>query len=330
MSALRSLAATTAATAVALIGSLLLATTPASAAGGVCDDLDTGRVNVTGNQQTVTATAPTGSLITGYCVKSSSGGTAPEYVTLAEPLGGLVLRHSGGGQVIHYSLSFGAVAPEPEPEPQPEPESQQPFDWNWTYPEPSCDALTVTYPADLPSGQSNDVNIRLETDQGQVTLNYHHDTGTWSGTTGFTYSQHRLWPEGVRRYAVTWVQVAGTNYHWQGRQSCVTDGDASTLDTPRAVTSVAGFDGGSVRVARGRRARTDVVTTDELGLTTLDLQRRTPRGWRDVSRVTARDGRARVVFPRETRRGTRVYRLAADATGATTGAVTRPLRVRVR
>ncbi|WP_062292825.1 hypothetical protein [Demequina phytophila] len=95
------------------------------------------------------------------------------------------------------------------------------FDWNWQYPAPTCDALTVTYPAALPAGQANDVNVRIKNlaTGEEKTLNFHKNGGTWTGTQTFTFASHPSWP-GWSYYAVVWTQVAGTNYHWQGTVTC--------------------------------------------------------------------------------------------------------------
>lgn len=92
------------------------------------------------------------------------------------------------------------------------------FDWNWTYPAPTIEGgLVVTYPDNLPSGQSNDVNIRVKNlDTNEVrTFNFHNNSGTWSGTVTFKVTEHPNWP-GWDNYEYQWVQVAGTNYHWEG------------------------------------------------------------------------------------------------------------------
>ena len=76
--------------------------------------------------------------------------------------------------------------PEPtEPEPtEPEPTEPEPgtpgerWNWDWEYTAPTCTALIVDYPAAIPAGQANDVNVRFETPTGQLTLNFHHNTGT--------------------------------------------------------------------------------------------------------------------------------------------------------
>ncbi|CAB4735024.1 unannotated protein [freshwater metagenome] len=190
----------------------------------------------------------------------------------------------------------------------------------------------MSYPADLPSGQSNDINVRLDTDRGQVTLNYHNNESTWAGTVGFTYSQHVNWPAGVTAYSVRWVQVAGTNYHWEGDLACRidTDGDASTLDVPRAVTKIAGFRTGTVTVAKGRSVTPDAIAISQAGTAPVELQRLTPLGWAVVSELSDTDGASSVAFPTQRKRGTFSYRLAAVGTGTVTGAVSPTLVVRVR
>jgi hypothetical protein len=81
--------------------------------------------------------------------------------------------------------------------------------------------LTVIYPADLPSGQANDVNIRFRRPDGsEFTLNFHLNSGFWSGTVVFTYNTHPNWPAGLTVYTVVWVQVAGSNCHWSDNLQC--------------------------------------------------------------------------------------------------------------
>ena len=97
------------------------------------------------------------------------------------------------------------------------------FDWNWEYPDPTCTALTVTYPAGIPAGQANDVNVRIKYGANfgsEITLNFHNNGGTWSGTKTFTYSEHPNWPANIGQYKVVWTQVGGTNYHWEGEVVC--------------------------------------------------------------------------------------------------------------
>ena len=113
-----------------------------------------------------------------------------------------------------------------------------PFDWNWQYAAPTCDALTVTYPANIPAGQANDVNVRIKYGSNygtELTLNFHNNAGTWSGTQVFTYSTHPNWPANIGPFKVVWTQVGGTNYHWEGEVACnqpVPDASASVTIVP--------------------------------------------------------------------------------------------------
>ncbi|MHB1171645.1 MAG: LPXTG cell wall anchor domain-containing protein [Lacisediminihabitans sp.] len=97
------------------------------------------------------------------------------------------------------------------------------FDENWQYAAPTCGALTVSYPGDIPAGQADDVNIRIEHGTGYsttTTLNFHNNDGTWSGRRVFTYSSSPNWPNDIGPYKVVWTQVSGTNYHRSDDISC--------------------------------------------------------------------------------------------------------------
>lgn len=318
--------------------------------GKVCLGLDSGKIDTTGDPQTVTVHAPAGQLVTGYCVKAGSlqQGNGPVYVELEEATDVLVIRHPSTKAVSHYSLSYGPAIPPVEEEPE-VPDTQNPpatepgggFDWNWKYAAPACDALTVAYPSNIPDGQANDVNIRIRTAAGDVTLNYHNNDGTWSGTRGFTYSQHAQWPAGVTEYAVVWVQVGGSNYHFgesfhnapvEGPLKCRvnSDGDPETYDVPLAVTDITGFRTGTAKVAKGRAVAADVVAVAQPGLETLTLQKLRGTTWTHVKSQAVTSGSTRVTFPRETRRGTFRYRLVLPASESVTGDLTHAYSVRVR
>ena len=207
-----------------------------------------------------------------------------------------------------------------------------PFSWDWKYQDPSCTALNVTYPSNIPDGQANDVNVRLNTDKGQVTLNFHNNEGFWSGETKFGYSSHPNWPVGVTTYSVVWTQVGGTNYHWQGNVKCLVndDGDPATDDNVQGVTSIAGFRTGTITVAKGDTVSSDAVTVRQSGDEQLVLQRFQRGSWTDVKTVAVNDSSARVTFGRQTRKGTFKYRLAVTGSTEVTGATTKQFRVRVR
>lgn len=183
----------------------------------------------------------------------------------------------------------------------------------------------MPYPGNIPSGQANDVNVRVATDHGTRTLNFHKDDGTWTGTVGFVLAHHPRWPEGVKRYTVEWVQVGGTNFHWSGDVDCVV-GDGA----PVAVTEIDGWRTRTT-VRKGRAAGSDAVTIDQAGADPVLLQRRTGDDtWSTVSTVKPdADGDAVVRFPRETKQGTSDYRLSATGSESATGAVSATLKVRV-
>lgn len=357
------------ATAVAALGSLLAvgvlgvagAAGTAAAKGQpgdddqVCRDLGSRKIDTHNDPQSVTLSARPGMLISAYCVKagSSNQGDGPQYVTLDTPLPSIAITYWSKESekyraISHYSYAevpgIATSTPTPTPTPTPEPTPPPmfppnppstpdgPFDWNWEYADPTCAGLVVAYPGDLPEGQANDVNIRLLTDQGQVTLNYHHNEGTWSGTRAFPYSQHRSWPVGVTSYEVQWIQVAGTNYHWQGSLRCLLeeDGDVTTLDVPRAVTAIEDFDDAEVTLRRGESVAPAMVAVDQPGLSSVELQRLARGDWTTRTTLPADSGRVLVSFPQERRKGTYRYRLVVPGSESVTGAVSGVLKVTVR
>jgi hypothetical protein len=331
--------------------------------GQVCVGLDSGKTDTSGDPQTVTVEAPEGMVITDYCVKagSSKHGDGPVYVELEETTDVLVIRHPSGKAVSHYSLSYAPATvpgdeepteeptdPAEEPTEEPEVPENPPatdghggFDWNWKYATPTCDALTVAYPSNIPDGQSNDVNIRIHTAAGDTNLNYHNNGGTWSGTRGFTYSQHTQWPAGVTDYSVVWVQVGGSNYHFgesfhnapvESPVKCRinADGDPETYDVPLAVTDIDGFRSAAATVSRGRAVAADVVAVSQPGLETLTLQKLRAGTWTNVRSQAVTAGSTRVTFPKETRKGTFRYRLVLPGSESVTGDITHAFSVRVR
>lgn len=79
----------------------------------VCPGLDSGKIDTTGDPQSVTVDAPAGQLISGYCVKGGSEG--PIFVAVDPPAATVTIDYpgvNGGGQqpaVSHYSLSYVPV-----------------------------------------------------------------------------------------------------------------------------------------------------------------------------------------------------------------------------
>ncbi|HEU4998247.1 MAG TPA: hypothetical protein VFT68_04825 [Lapillicoccus sp.] len=93
----------------------------ANAADGdqVCTGLDSGKIDVPGDQTSVTVTAPAGYLIDQYCVKAGSvqNGNGPVYVTVNPPQKTVTISYPGGKAVSHYSVSYVPVTPPTTPPP---------------------------------------------------------------------------------------------------------------------------------------------------------------------------------------------------------------------
>jgi len=183
--------------------------------------------NLTG--LTYVATADPGYVIDAYCVKSA---TTVAYDTVSPATTEVtVTTPARNKQGVQQNISHVTIHEVKKSE----------FDWNWPYAAPTCkEGVTVDYPADLPAGQANDVNVavtNLETGE-QRTFNFHKDQGTWTGTQRFNPADATDWP-GWTQYAYTWVQVAGTNYHWKAQVECGCPTPAATTPAPTPTTTPA-------------------------------------------------------------------------------------------
>ncbi len=89
----------------------------------ICPDSSSGKIDVSGDQTSVTVTAPAGQLISGYCVKAGSEkqGLGAEFVTVNPPQASVTITHSSGKGVSHYSLTFVTAPPLPPLPPLPPP-----------------------------------------------------------------------------------------------------------------------------------------------------------------------------------------------------------------
>ncbi|MGY2702314.1 hypothetical protein [Nocardioides sp. HB32] len=213
----------------------------------------------------------------------------------------------------------------------------EPFTWDWEYQDPTCAGVGVDYPEDIPAGQANDVNIRVETPAGSRTLNFHNNEGTWDGHHVFNLADHPQWDASTASYDITWVQVGGTNYHWQGDVGCVLEDGVL-----KARTDVDGFRTGTLTVDQGSGIASDSVVVGQPGDEDLELQvwsagsargtlARSVGTWTTVKAISvAGNGTARVTFPKLTKKGTYKFRLAVAGSAAATGDTTGTLTVRVR
>ncbi|MCK5928198.1 hypothetical protein [uncultured Nocardioides sp.] len=217
------------------------------------------------------------------------------------------------------------------------------FNWNWRYDPPSCSALTVLYPSNIPDNQTNDVNVRIRfTDGTTRTLNYHFNGGNWTGMRAFNYVQHRDWPIGTAEYWVEWTQVGGSNYHYgesfhnapvEGPLHCVLgdDGDPATVEVPQSVTTIDDWDAARRVVRQGARTSTEIVTVDETGLSDVQLERtRNGVDWQVLRTLPVERDRVVISFPKERKKGKVTYRLTVPGTESVTGAVTPEMTVKVK
>ena len=201
------------------------------------------------------------------------------------------------------------------------------FDYNWEYEGPTCDTFTVSYPADIPFGQANDVNIRFRKPDGsQFTLNFHKNEGYWSGNTSFDYRLHPQWPAGLTEWTAEWTQVAGTNYHWEGMRTCVLQPDGSALEK----TSIERWDTVATTVRKGTAVANDAIVVRQAGMSPVLLEKLVGGVWTYVSTVTVGDnGGATVRFPVEDEKGQTAYRVRIAATETSTGFTTPVKQVNV-
>ncbi|WP_205693268.1 hypothetical protein [Cellulomonas sp. IC4_254] len=102
------------------------------------------------------------------------------------------------------------------------------FDWNWTYPAPTCDGITVTFPEDLPESQTGVLEITVRTSLGTLQYKLEGDAyraaypgGHAGATVVVPWSEFRGADlTGAGAWEITWVQVHGTNVHWEGSVLC--------------------------------------------------------------------------------------------------------------
>jgi LPXTG-motif cell wall-anchored protein len=88
----------------------------------VCEEGDSGKIDLSGDDVTFEITAEPGYVITEYCVKAGSieQGDGPEYYVVDPPQESVVIEHSTGKGISHYSF-IQELIPTPTPTPTPEP-----------------------------------------------------------------------------------------------------------------------------------------------------------------------------------------------------------------
>jgi hypothetical protein len=86
----------------------------------VCPGLDSGKIDVSGEQTSITVTAPAGYLIDEYCVKAGSvqGGTGgPVIVAVNPPQKSVTITYPSGKAISHYSVSYVPISTPTTPPP---------------------------------------------------------------------------------------------------------------------------------------------------------------------------------------------------------------------
>jgi hypothetical protein len=87
---------------------LTIGVAPAVSSGGqVCPAGTSGKIDVSGDDTTLTITVPDGFVVTGYCVKAGSAkqGNGPESHIVDPPATSVVISHSSGKGISHYSYT---------------------------------------------------------------------------------------------------------------------------------------------------------------------------------------------------------------------------------
>ena len=86
----------------------------------VCPGLDSGKIDVSGEQTSITVAAPAGYLIDEYCVKAGSvqGGTGgPVIVAVNPPQKSVTITYPSGQAISHYSVSYVPISTPTTPPP---------------------------------------------------------------------------------------------------------------------------------------------------------------------------------------------------------------------
>lgn len=140
--------------ALALTVGLLIggAATAFAGADDVCGPLTSGKIDTTGDPDTVTMTASPGHLIDSYCIKAGSvnNGNGPVYIGVDPPAASLTVGHPSGKAVSHYSWHEVPVYVPPSPTPS-ESDSPSPSPSASSSPSPSPSESDSPSPSPSPS-----------------------------------------------------------------------------------------------------------------------------------------------------------------------------------
>lgn len=106
---MRKLLASGAVAGLILLGGGVLPASAAPAAGQICPDFDSGKIDVKGNVKSIPLTAPDGMVITAVCVKSGSAnqGLGAEITYYNPGVESVTLWGLDGKDISHYSVQYG-------------------------------------------------------------------------------------------------------------------------------------------------------------------------------------------------------------------------------
>ena len=96
-------------TGLALASTLIFANgSAATNTGQVCSPLSSGKIDVSGSIKFIDVTAPSGSLISRYCVKAGSinNDNGPVYVDVDPPAATVRIAYPNGKDISHYSVEY--------------------------------------------------------------------------------------------------------------------------------------------------------------------------------------------------------------------------------
>jgi LPXTG-motif cell wall-anchored protein len=117
-----------------------------------------GKVDVTGERETLEVSAEPGYLIVGYCVKAASvkNGGGPVDVVVDPPATTVTISHPSGKAISHYTLVTVKVGPTPEPTPsepgqEPTPSPSEPGQEPTPSPSVPGEEPTPTAPGEEPT-----------------------------------------------------------------------------------------------------------------------------------------------------------------------------------
>jgi hypothetical protein len=102
-----------------VVGATVSVAMAATPAGQICPAGDSGKIDVSGENVTLTLTAPAGKLISGYCVKAGSAnqGCGAVSFTVSPPAASVTITGTCGKAISHYSVTYVDAPHDPPPPP---------------------------------------------------------------------------------------------------------------------------------------------------------------------------------------------------------------------